>query len=101
MRFHRHKQPSIVLSGTGLFFERHPSTSCWATFIESLRDDSSRRISFLVCLTRMGDRRIASLARPYPLVAPVVKPPRQYLPNTTKAIRSGNTLISEPKAIML
>jgi hypothetical protein len=35
--------------GRVVFFERHPSTSYWATFIESLRDESSRRISFLLC----------------------------------------------------
>jgi hypothetical protein len=65
-----HPHPGRVVS-----FERHPSTLYWATFFESLpplpsglwrtsRDESSGRISFLLCLTRMDDRRSASLAIP-------------------------------------
>jgi hypothetical protein len=62
---HRSSHPGRVVS-----FECHPSTSYWATFIEALppspsglrrtsRDESSWRISFLLCLTRMDDRRSA------------------------------------------
>ena len=49
--YKRDEEPnvSIVPAGTDISLTSFPSTSYWATFIESLQDDSSRHISFLSC----------------------------------------------------
>jgi len=51
-------ESSIVPVGTDTSLECQPSTSCWATFIRSLRDDSSPRPSIVIRVaTKIGTRR--------------------------------------------
>jgi len=54
MRHARISNCRSSLPGLNRFFERQPSTSYWATFIVSLRDQSLPRISLPFILTHMG-----------------------------------------------
>jgi hypothetical protein len=80
IRIHKSKQESIVPSGTvAPFFNRQPSTSYWATFIESLRDElkfGSRTASLQRLATLTPTRtptRLAALDRLSPSQRLLVK----------------------------